>query len=54
MENLPTPQEAVEVGETREAKYAHLVSELQSLTTMLLVQLVLFKLVQSTRSGTCT
>ena len=33
MENLPTPQEAVEVGETREAKYAHLVSELQSIAT---------------------
>ena len=33
MENLPTPQEAMEVGETREAKYAHLVSELQSNAT---------------------
>ena len=33
MENLPTPQEAMEVGETREAKYAHLVSELQSIAT---------------------
>lgn len=33
MENLPTPQEAVEVGETREAKYAYLVSELQAIAT---------------------
>ena len=30
---LPTPQESIEVSATREAKYSHLVSELQSIAT---------------------